>query len=104
MARKKTDNEDVVDDRPLWTVNEKSFVGHSIAEEGATVIYEPDEDSEVGENLSPANQAAQDVIDAQRTPHPDKSDGKKAKNARRAADAAAAGVVDDGGGAASDLA
>lgn len=89
-APKKTEAE--ADDRPLFRVNEKSFVGHAIAEEGATVVYEPEEDGEIGENLTPLNEAAQALVDAQKGEHPDKTGGKKARSAKAQADAAAASV------------
>jgi hypothetical protein len=82
--------EEVVDtSRPRYRVIEKSFIEHAMHEEGAEVTYDGDV---VGDNLSPLSAAAQRVVDAQKEPHPDKSDGKKPKDPRRAADAAAAGV------------
>jgi hypothetical protein len=61
------------DERPLWRTNEKSFIGHSLVEEGTSVLYTPPEGGEVAENLSPLNAAAQAIVDAQKTDHPDKT-------------------------------
>lgn len=94
-ASKKTADDDAHDEAPRWRVNEKSFVGHSLIEEGGEVTYEPAEGGEVGENLSPLNDAAQAIVDAQKSPHPDKSDGKPVKSPKAAADAASAGVGAD---------
>jgi hypothetical protein len=101
MAREpqKTDEElaaeaaQVVDnEKPRYRVIEKSFIGHTLHEAGAEITHEGDV---VADNLSPLNDAAQAVVDAQSEPHVDKTD-PKAKAAhrtpRRQADAAAAGV------------
>lgn len=84
---------EVIDNaKPRYRVIEKSFIGHTLHEAGAEVTHEGDV---VADNLSPLNDAAQRVVDAQKDPHLDKSDpdAKKGhKEPRRAADAAAAGV------------
>lgn len=84
------------DDAPRWRVMEKSFIGHSLVEEGAEVVYEPEDSNgkpgEVADNLSPLNAAAQAIVDAQAAPHPDKTEGTKAKKTKATADAASAAV------------
>lgn len=87
----------VTDDTPRWLVNERSFIGHAIVEAGNEISYDPEDGdpktpTHIGENLTPTNEAAQAIVDAQPEPHPDKSDGKRGKSAKARADAAAAGV------------
>lgn len=78
----------------LWRVNTPSFIGHSLIPEGATnIVYNPPKGGEVADNLSPMNEAAQDIVDAQKSPHPDKTPEEvetptpKAKRAAPKADA-----------------
>lgn len=82
------------DETPRYRANEKSFIGHAIVEAGSEVDYDHDAAGDgrgfIGHNLSPVNAAAQAVVDAQSQPHPDKTDGPKAKSTRSKADAAAA--------------
>lgn len=92
MARapKKTEVEDT-DDLPRYRVNERSFIGHALVDEGAEVTYEGDT---VSDNLTPINDAAQAVVDAQTKPHLDKSEPVKgAKTLKARGDAAAAPPV-----------
>jgi hypothetical protein len=84
---------------PRWRVMEKSFVGHAMMEEGTETPFDPVNPDNgvvtvVGENLSPLNESAQAIIDAQAEPHPDKTAGAKPKSARAKADTAASGVTD----------
>lgn len=102
MARapKKPQAEDT-DEAPRYLVNEKSFIEHNLLEAGAETVYWGEE---VSENLTPINDAAQAVVDAQSRPHPDKTDGPKPRSARARADAAAAAPTGDGSDGAGDLA
>lgn len=77
---------------PRWRVNTKSFIGHTVIEEGGEVNYTPEEDGYIEENLSPVNDAAQALVNAQAQAHPDKTGGKRARTPKAAADAASAGV------------
>ncbi|QCW21975.1 hypothetical protein JessAGP_045c [Caulobacter phage Jess A] len=58
---------------PRFRVNEKSFIGHTLVEAGVETFYDPGKDGSVSANLSPVNDAAQALVDAQREDHPDKS-------------------------------
>ncbi|QNH91697.1 hypothetical protein SR18_gp046c [Caulobacter phage SR18] len=58
---------------PRFRVNEKSFIGHTLVEAGVETFYDPGKDGSVSANLSPVNEAAQALVDAQREDHPDKS-------------------------------
>lgn len=80
------------DDGPRWRVMAKSFIGHALIEEGEEVSYEPEAGGEVGDNLAPLNDAAQAIVDAQKSDHPDKTEGPKPKGVKAKADAASAGV------------
>jgi hypothetical protein len=59
-------------DAPLFRVNQKSFIGHAVVEAGAEINFTPKPGGEIGENLSPINDAAQALVDAQKGDHPDK--------------------------------
>lgn len=65
-------------EEPTFRVNWKSFIGHTLVEEGAEVGYTPPAGGHIGENLSPLNDAAQALVDAQTPPHPDKATPAKA--------------------------
>lgn len=79
-------------ERPRWLVNAQSFVGHALVEPGTEVYYTPTEDADgksngVGHNLTPLNDEAQAIVDAQAKDHPDKT--KHAARRKAAADKAA---------------
>lgn len=83
------------DTRADFLVKEKSFLGHSIHEEGAHFFIDPDlhpADSHISDNLTPVNAAAQKMVDDQKEPHPDKT-VKKAKPAVTAPKPAGAAPV-----------
>lgn len=87
---------DEAETRGKFRVNEKSFIGHALVQEGDTVYVHPDElkvkgkaDGHISDNLSPLNDVAQAMVDGQKEEHPDKG-AKPAK-------APAAGEGDDGG-------
>lgn len=69
-----------------WRVNTPSFIGHSMIPEGGTCIYNPPVGGEVAENLSPMNAAAQAVLDAQKSDHPNKAKKKAAKPGKAGAE------------------
>ena len=65
------------DEAPRWRVMEKSFIGHSLLDEGAEITFIPKDPENgkvtiISENLSPLNASAQAIIDAQAEDHPDK--------------------------------
>lgn len=95
------DAEAVNDAHPRYRVIEKSFIGHSLHEEGAELTYHGDT---VSDNLSPLNAAAQAVVDAQKDPHLDKSDGKKPKAPRKPPEAVEADPADADSGEDEELA
>lgn len=79
-------------ERPRWRVNARSFIGHTLVDEGAEVFYAPPDVQDpsdprkkvkghVSANLSPLNDVAQAIIEAQTKDHPDKLQNaeKKAK-------------------------
>lgn len=82
-------------ERPRWRVNVQSFIGHALVNEGDEVYYTPPVEvpataispgspaGHVSENLSPLNDAAQEIVDTQKRDHPDKAihAGKRAKAA-----------------------
>jgi len=76
-----------LDERPRWRVNEQSFVGHVLVNEGDEVYYTPDLNCEVGDNLSPLNDAAQTIVDVQRSEHQDQTSNAD-KRARELAEKA----------------
>ena len=93
------------DARAHWRVNTQSFIGHSLVNEGDTVFYDPPPGGHVSDNLSPINKAAQDIVNAQAKPHPDKAVAKpKAPKAPKnvaeqpdgAGDGSGEGAGDDG--------
>ena len=84
---------------PRWRVMEKSFVGHALLDEGTETPFDPVNPENgkitvIGENLSPLNDSAQAIVDAQAEDHPDKTAGPKPKSVRAKADTAASGVPD----------
>lgn len=81
------------DERPRWRVNERSFIGHSQVEEGTEVFYTPAEGGEVHENLSPLNDAAQAIVDGQKSAHPDKAAAPAKKAAKPPAEPEGDGPV-----------
>lgn len=91
-------------ERPRWRVNTQSFIGHALVHPGDEVYYTPPAPSpalpdggHVGANLSPLNDAARDIVEAQAKDHPDKSDTAKAlaiEAAKKAKDAAEAETTD----------
>lgn len=76
-------------ERPRWRVNEKSFIGHSLVEEGAEVFYTPLDDAKTGitvgvsDNLTPLNDAAQEIVDTQKRDHIDKTKNAGKREAAR---------------------
>lgn len=104
---------DEAETRGKFRVNEKSFIGHALVQEGDTVHVHPDDlkakgkpDGHISDNLSPLNDIAQAMIDGQKEDHPDKSKGKAAKAPRAAKDAPEGDKADAGttGDKADDLA
>lgn len=87
-------------ERARWRVNAQSFIGHALVAAGAEVFYTPPEGGHVGHNLSPLNDTAQAIVDAQKPDHPDKASnaGKRAKALadRQAADETAEKESTDG--------
>lgn len=76
-------------ERPRWRVNEPSLIGNALAQQGDEVYYTPTDQSiedghGVASNLTPLNDAAQDIVDGQKDDHPDKSK-HAAKRARQTA-------------------
>lgn len=74
-------------ERPRWRVNEVSNVGHALVHPGDEVYYTPTETEDgstngVGENLSPLNDEAQAIVDAQKVDHPDKTKHAARRRAR----------------------
>lgn len=68
----------MAEEAPRWRVNQQSLIGHALVEEGREVYYTPTEKpgggtNGVGENLSPLNDAAQAIVDAQEADHIDKT-------------------------------
>lgn len=88
-------------ERPRWRVNTQSFIGHALVHPGDEVYYTPPAPSpalpdggHVGANLSPLNDAARDIVEAQAKDHPDKSETAKALAIQAAKDAKAAGEAE----------
>lgn len=57
------------------------MIGNALCAEGTEVHYTPPEGGMVGDNLSPLNDAAQDILDGQKDDHPDKT-GSDLKHTR----------------------
>jgi hypothetical protein len=87
-------------ERPRWRVNTQSFVGHALVNENDEVYYTPPVNllgemvGEVEANLSPLNDAAQAIIDAQKTDHPDKASNAEKRERAAAAKAAEVEIVE----------
>jgi len=95
MARARNPAPQTNDEAPRWRVMEKSFVDHALLDEGAEVTFTPEAGddgrmTQVGNNLSPLNDAAQAIVDAQADDHEDQTDKVPVKGVKAKADAAAA--------------
>jgi hypothetical protein len=98
---------ETVETRGKFRVNEKSFVGHALVEEGSEVFIDPDSlkvkgkaDGHISDNLSPLNDVAQAMVDNQKEDHPDKSAAPAPKAAKAPAAAKPAKVEGEAAGAA----
>lgn len=89
-----------IGERPRWRVNVQSFVGHALVNENDEVYYTPpvnlagEQVGEVDANLTPLNDAAQAIIDGQKTDHPDKASNSEKRARAQAAQAAEVEVVE----------
>lgn len=77
-------------ERARYVVLALSFIGHSLCQVGDEVFYDPPEGGHVSANLSPLNDTAQAVVDAQKQDHP-------AKTANAPLRAAAARAAEEAG-------